>query len=347
MIYILIAFGILTLYGIRYNKGGYYDDYISKTQCNAIKGIFILVVFIRHSLQYINQVGYNYNSWGDSFFKAVDFYWKHLLVAMFLFYSGYGVMESIKHKGDIYIRSIPKKRLLTTLLNFDVAVLCYIVLDIIISRDITFQQALLSMFAWDSVGNSNWYIFCILLCYLATYLSFYIAKKLGLSSSFAVWNICTILFLMLIGMSFVKPFYWYCTMIVYGAGCLFSYYQKDLEKYVQRRYFSILVATAIVFGLLYYAPLNYMTARDNITAIVFALLVVIITMKIKIGNKWLLWMGINLFPLYIYQRLPMIALTKYNEGIFVLNNPSAFMIICFVISIIITYFYKYWQIKLR
>lgn len=42
---------------------------------------------------------------------------------VFLFYSGYGIMESIKNKGEKYISTVPKKRILNVLVNFDIAVL--------------------------------------------------------------------------------------------------------------------------------------------------------------------------------------------------------------------------------
>lgn len=40
-----------------------------------------------------------------------------LIVVMFLFYSGYGVMESVRSKGTAYIKSIPFKRVLSTLVT--------------------------------------------------------------------------------------------------------------------------------------------------------------------------------------------------------------------------------------
>lgn len=97
---------------------------------------------------------------------------RQLLVVMFLFYSGYGVTESIASKGKTYINAIPKKRILTTLLNFSVAVCVFIGLASALGKDLTVEQCLLSLIGWESVGNSNWYIFCILICYAATYIAF-------------------------------------------------------------------------------------------------------------------------------------------------------------------------------
>ena len=95
------------------------------------------------------------------------------------FYSGYGVMESLKVKGNNYLNDFAKKRLGTTLLNFDVAVCCFFLLNYMIGKTLTIEDVLLSLIGWSSVGNSNWYIFVILLCYLAFYISFGISKERG------------------------------------------------------------------------------------------------------------------------------------------------------------------------
>jgi hypothetical protein len=169
LLYVFII--LCALSGIKLCRSGYFPDYIDRTQTNCIKGLFILVVFVRHINQYIAKSGYEYSGIFDRCFNLIDDHIGQLLVVMFLFYSGYGVMESIKHKGDTYIQAIPKHRFLSTLLNFDVAVLAFVILDLILSIDITSDKVLLSFIGWQSVGNSNWYIFVILLCYLAVYMS--------------------------------------------------------------------------------------------------------------------------------------------------------------------------------
>lgn len=141
------------------------NHYLSKECCNFIKGIFILWVFVRHALPYT----------GRSLF--VDKWMAQLIVAMFLFYSGFGVVESIKNKGVSYLDSMPKRRLLTTLVNFDIAVVVFVVVDFLIGRKFGLRQLVLSFVGLDSIGNSNWYIFDILLCYALTWFCFEILAK--------------------------------------------------------------------------------------------------------------------------------------------------------------------------
>lgn len=91
------------------------------------------------------------------------------MVAMFMFYSGYGVMESIRSKGMNYVHSMPKKRILSTWIHFAFIVALYVLLTVAIGNEITLKQLLLSFIGWDSVGNSNWYIFDILCLYLMSF----------------------------------------------------------------------------------------------------------------------------------------------------------------------------------
>ena len=170
LLYILIL--LLSLYGIRIKKNGFYTDYIGKQQCDAIKGIFIIVVFSRHLWPYMVKAGYTASNTGDILFTHLNSWIHQLLVVMFLFYSGYGVMESIAKKGSVYVNSIPEKRFLATLLNFDVAVGVFLLLSIIICKDLNMINTLLAFTGWTSLGNSNWYIFVILVCYLITWIAF-------------------------------------------------------------------------------------------------------------------------------------------------------------------------------
>ena len=176
LLYIIIT--LFLIVGITYHKTEFYDGYISKEQCNCIKGFFIVVVFCRHIAPYLVDAGYDFSIFGDSLFRHIDGRIGQLLVAMFLFYSGYGVMESIKKKGSNYLDNIPKRRLMPTLANFDVAIVLFLIVDLCLGIHYDTKDVLLSFIGWKSVGNSNWYIFVILCCYLSTYITFKVINVL-------------------------------------------------------------------------------------------------------------------------------------------------------------------------
>ena len=65
------------------------------------------------------------------------------------------------------------------------------------------------------------------------------------------------------------------------------------------------------------------------------------------GNGFLYWAGASVFPIYIYQRLPMRALRHWAGDAWVGANPYVFILLCTGITGVIACFYKYWQIKLK
>ena len=160
---------LLVILSLRYRQE-YNNGYLSFDTTNAVKGIFILLVFIAHIVPYILNSGADVMGGGFGFIHNRIGQW---IVAMFLFYSGYGIMQSIMKKRNSYIADIPVKRIFNTLLNFDIAVLVFIVVALLMGTPLTIPQCLLSLTGWETVGNSNWYIFVILVCYSLTFISFY------------------------------------------------------------------------------------------------------------------------------------------------------------------------------
>ena len=336
LILYLLFILVLTLWGIKFSRE---DDYLSKEQCNSIKGIFILMICLTHSMQYIRASGYSFPGI-DALTPIFTSYIGQLVVVMFLFYSGYGVALQIRNKGEQYVQQMPRHRILKTLLNFDVAVCAFILLALLLSQPLSISQVLLSFVAWDSVGNSNWYIFVILLCYSFTYIAGKIYyNHLGMVLLF----LCLITMFML---SFVKESHWYDTILAYPAGYYHACYRNQIEKWLKEYYvFAFVVLLAVFVYLHDIFPYSYRGLPENITGITFALIVVMITMKVRIGNKWLQWCGINLFPLYIYQRLPMIALQAILGNDFLSNYPVIYLVTCLLITCLVAEYYKYWEIN--
>lgn len=256
------------------------------------------------------------------------------IVAMFLFYSGYGVMESIKRKGYSYVHGLPKKRILQVLVNFDIAVLIYILVDLILKKPLTIKQCLLSLTGWESVGNSNWYIFIILLMYLITFLAFYKNKSDDFRKPILFSIVLTLVFCL--GLSYLKAEYWYNTMFCYTAGLVFSVYRDKIEVSVKEHYWIVLTISLVILLIIDRIPYSAKGLVYNAFAVVFCSVVVLCTMKFKINNQMLLWCGRNLFPLYIYQRVPMIILSSFNDGAFAAGYPFLFTGSCLLITVLMT-----------
>lgn len=192
------------IYGIKINKAASnVSESLSVDNTTALKGIFILLVFFSHFNSYVA-----YTAKIDLVYLRLVDWIGQSMVAVFLFLSGYGVMESMQKKPK-YIATIPCKRVLATLFRFDVAVIIYAVVSVAMGIDITWKQMALSLIAWSKVGNSNWYIFDILALYLMTYMVFiwYEKKRISMGQALAVFGGVTVLFM--IAMRVLKCSFWW------------------------------------------------------------------------------------------------------------------------------------------
>ena len=215
----LVLIILMLLYGTKYNKKN--NNYLDKSNCSCIKGVFLLFVFYRHIKGYVvNPIENNL------YINSLDNFLGQLIVTPFLFYSGFGVMESIKKNKKKYIEKIPAKRCLLTWFNFAIAVLIFLIVDIFMGIEYSKKSIVLSFLAWDTIGNSNWYIFGIIALYLITYLSFSILDKDYKKA--IVMNII-LSFILILGISYFKENWWYDTLLTYPLGMYYSFYVKDIN----------------------------------------------------------------------------------------------------------------------
>lgn len=327
MTVILLILSLFVIMTSRYTKTNM--EYMSKDHTNIIKGIFLCFVFMSHFKSYVTMETPYIDTLGVSFIQKMG----QLMVTMFLFYSGYGIMESVKNKKDAYINAMPKHRILPTLIHFDIAVLIYMFLTIGLGMDtFNFKKMALSLIGWSSYGNSNWYIFCILILYFIAYLS--LKSFQGNRARLIAILSGTILYTLVFQWS--RPAYVYNTAFCFVLGTAYSMYKKEIELWIDNKELISFIYLLAIFIVAYHFK-NIMWCY-YLSTISFVLLVVITTRKIKINNVVLRWVGKNLFPLYIFQRLPMIVLGRVD---YMQNNPYIFFICSLIITVAITVVYNF------
>ena len=322
----IILVGIImciATYGLQIKQQGYHEDYIGLKSIQPIKGIFILLVFVSHFASYIPMTG----PWNQTY-SLFQSQLGQLVVAPFLFYSGYGVVLSIEKKGIDYVKAMPLQRIGKVLLQFAVAVVLYLILQLALGNRYNYKIILLSFVGWESLGNSNWYIFCILCLYCATWLSYFLLRKGKLlpllSASFL--SLVYVVFIRRIG----KPQWWYNTALAYTAGMWFAYLRKPLEKIV----FSHWAVYATVFAMTVCGFLFAWEHRHNVWmyeahSILFSLVLVLLSCKLQLHNRFLTYCGEHLFSLFILQRIPMILLKE--------TPISQFLNVYFMLSLVATF----------
>lgn len=330
MVFFIIILALVCLLGIKFSFKEGFGDYMSPQKTGAIKGIFVIIVVLSHVRQYVDLKGNPFHAPFQEFMLFLG----QLMVVMFLFYSGYGVLLGISKKEG-YVKTIPTKRVLKVLLHYDIAVLIFYLVGLALGKNYPLKKLLLSFIGLDAVGNSVWFIFVIIILYIITFVSFvFLKKRLVLGTA-----ITTVLSVGAVIALFVlkkKEYWWYDTLLCYPLGMWFALAKPHIDKALLPSFGKWFACTAAVAGgfafLNYIFPL-YGKSRNIFIpmALVFAILIVFVSMRISINNGILRWFGKRVFGIYILQRIPMIILSHFGMN----DRPFLFAAACFAITVVL------------
>lgn len=185
---------LLCLFGLRWSS--FQEDYLTVPNTTSIKGIFAVLILLSHLRSY--GVFASEIDLGSNVLKILG----QMIVVMYFFYSGFGIAEQYRKKGEEYSQAFPRRRILKTLLHFDVAVLLYIIIQFVLGNHYRISEYLLSLIGWTSVGNSNWFVFDILVLYLLTWIAFRVCEWFKTDES-----------VLCLSISFLSLCFWFFTIL--------------------------------------------------------------------------------------------------------------------------------------
>ncbi len=320
ILYVLFCFAGCKFTGSKFNR-----NYISKENTTAVNGIFTGLIIFGHFVQYYTE----YSSWDTPYIEVRSFLGQ-MVVSLFFIYSGYGIFESCKAKGDAYITSFPKNRIPKIILHLDLAVLIFTGLFLLTGREVGFLKFMLSLIGWEYIGNNNWFIFATLVFYLITFVSVCLFKGRKVLVLSAI-TVLTVVYILVI--QNFKPTFWYNSALCYPFGMWFSYFKEKIDSAVMKNNLAYFITLFALLGLFIGARFFWGGFGSLITylisCILFGFLFIVLTMKLNFRNKALEWIGKHAFSIYMLQRIPMILL--YDMGIL-----PKYPHMCFVVSFGVT-----------
>ena len=239
------------------------------------------------------------------------------MVAMFLFCSGFGLYKSAKSKPDFFKRFLPVRiipMLIPTALTYGV----YIYFRHIRNIPLKFNS-LTAVGTHDTVHPYIWYVPCIILMYILFYIGFGLIRK--------DWAGILVVFLGTAGYIFycIKYQYgtwWFNTAHMFLIGILVSKYEKKFFESCKKLYVLRLIMTIVLCAGLWYLgdnagglylqifrhPYNAVYGyRSSLVGCIFQVLYTLafmslyylISMKLKIGNRILGFLGKFTLELYL------------------------------------------------
>jgi len=327
-----IIFCSLSIFGIKI-KGidDYFSDYMELDETNCIKGIFVWLIIFCHKRNYGNKRNYFYLKITGNLGQKV--------VSMFFFYSSYGICESIKKKGIIYVKTLRNKAIIL-FLKSQIIILIFLLTNILIlKKKVTLERYILSVIFKQSLGNSNWFAFTIIIFYFYSYFSFRFTKNNIVLGIIIINIICLLHIKFVFNYYYPKKIYSIDTILCFVIGFYFSLWKIYLDKIIMKNdifYFSMLSFT--IFSIYRSSKIKnlFFLSLQNV---LFSIIIVFITMKIKLKNGFLRFMNFHSYSIYLLQRLVMWIV--YEKKIFINSDFSQIFFEFSTIFFIASLFDKY------
>ena len=321
----LAAFFVL-LFGVRLQPRFALDrSYLSRERTSALSGFFVLLVFLSHVVTYVQPLGAP-----DNAYLFVKSQLDQLVVAPFLFFSGYGILCSVRDKGQAYLRRFPRHRFFKVLLQSDFAVLLFLLTALCIGKRYPLRRVLLSFTFWENIGNSNWYIFVVLALYVLVFVSFLFASKrlvLGTSVITAL-SVALVYFLHEAG----KDAWWYNTLLLFPLGMWFALAKPRIDDFLLS---TPRWAATLVLCVGGFIGLHFLRGKGfvfyELWAALFMACVVLVMTRVRFDNAALRFFGRHVFGIFILQRIPMMVFSYFGIN----HYRYLFVALCFAATLLL------------
>jgi fucose 4-O-acetylase-like acetyltransferase len=147
----------------------FFVDYMELKNTNNIKGVFVWMIILSHYSRY-------YETKNKYIYRIILNCIGQKMVSLFLFYSGFGIYESIKSKGIQYIKTLPKK-IIILFIKTQIIILIFYFNNLLLGIKTELKEYFLSIIFKSSIGNSNWFAFTILCFYFYSFIFFIFIKE--------------------------------------------------------------------------------------------------------------------------------------------------------------------------
>ncbi len=343
-----------------FKKGEWNDQAFSLKQTKALQGFLALCIMFHHIGQKTCA------SWlassiprypGLEIFVPMGFYF----VALFFFFSGYGLLKSYKAKPN-YLVGFPKKRILPVLFSSYIVILMYYIFRQIQGEGFSLFYLGLYLTQTCLCNVNGWFVVTLPIIYLLFYFAF---KCSNSENKGLLFTLIGIFIYCLIGTCidhnnfFFNGEWWYNSVYGFSVGLLFAKYEEKITTHIKKHFWFYLIFSFVMMMPLYmtskicswvfsyygenFAPDTKVIRRwaclisDNLASFSFMFFMLILNLKLKIGNKILDFMGTITLEFYLVHGL-FVELFSYSfvgflPPLYQFKNAALYVIVVFIISL--------------
>ena len=300
-------------------------DYLSVDNTNALRGIMAIAIVLHHLSEHstsgrlfplLNHIGY-------------------LLVAVFFFLSGYGLMVSFQRKGKAYLEGFWKRRILFFVIVLLLDTLLYAAFNLLNGQKFSATEFLLSFVNGHPLAIASWYIFVQIYFYafFAVVYRHCNSEAYRLALMFLLITSCDLLFFLL-----DYPSQWIYSNYGFFLGLFWATYKPQINSKLEQNYFLylvVIVSLFIGFSILpkiMDAKWGYLFCRV-ISTPCFALFVLLLLYKIHFVGCF--WQKMSAISLEIYL-LHSLVYRFFRSNIIHIDNDVLWALATIIISVLIS-----------
>lgn len=300
-------------------------DYLSIENVNALRGIMALgPVFMHVSNAVTCSKGI---LWWSTYGASV--------VAIFFFLSGFGLMKQHMTHDD-YAKKFLTRRLPKIIIPYVIATGIYWIADFYF---LGFLYPIKGIFnaIWQGVPivTYSWYVIHLSLFYLFFYALMKVFGKhyLGIAFGGVIYYIVTSLYFYSRGFGTQ----WYQTSLAIPVGLFWALYEKKIYSIMAKYYWVGLALLGILIVYIYNSK-SFMALSSNtlvkntILLILFCVLVIVMLMKIELGNPINKFLGYISYEVYLFHGLFMMA---FRGDKFYIANDNMYVMLVFTGTLVL------------
>ena len=347
----------------RCKKGEWNDEFMSLSQTKAFLGFSSIVIIFHHLCQRTSV------SWirKDAIVHGLDGFEfvGYLFVALFFFCSGYGMFKSYKTKANYFENFFVKRAFPIIITWFLTSTLFFVARSV---KDVPFSFSTIFSIGGPSMLNQyGWYVSIILILYFLFYIGFFRAKK---DISGIVVVAIGIVAIILFCDYFIYGTWWYNTMHMFLVGIIYASNEDRIVALLKKRYIMILCVSMLIFVFTFLIgnsilPLYQMLAKNYnytvdrwiiffcqvISSFLFVTWVMMLRMKIYIGNEALDILGKMTLEIYLVHGL-FVQLFSYAfiydkiKPLIYIKNVFVYSIVVLILSLPLAFAVKFLNLKI-
>ena len=368
---LLMIFPILLLvmtffHAVPAKKGLLSDTFLNLNQSKNIQASVCLAIILHHLTQQITVYGMH----PKGPITLLN-YIGYLFTGLFFFFSGYGLMASLNARPD-YLKSFLKHRLPAVLIPFWVInILGVILTSALPGPKLKPAKVICDITGLTLINSNGWYIIEICMLYIIFYVLFrFIKNRNAASTLMCAATILIIIYAFFQGHDpegakahWFKGEWWYNSTLTFVFGIYFIRFKDRFSDFCVKHYgkmvslFAVLTVISVCASIYaqnflgyYHEPVHH-GVRDaaitlviqTVSCIIFTTFILIMNMKLSIGNKslhFIRFMSLELFLVHGYFLEKIFGRVEMNDFLRFIVVISSSILCCIPIAGLVGFIVK-------